>query len=194
MGNAGGTGTLTAATGTVTAIGQSITASDENGSNPEQLTGLIETDAAIRAGDSGGPLYGAGGTIVGMDTAASSSGPADAYAIPIVTAKQIAAQIEAGVDDATIHQGNPAFLGVSLQDGASGATVAGVVSGGAAGSAGITAGDVITSVGGTPVASATALGATLQDYAPGDRVTVSWTTPQGTTGSATVTLGTGPAD
>ena len=129
-----------------------------------------------------------------MDTAASSSGPADAYAIPIATAKEIAAQIESGVDAATIHQGNPAFLGVSLQDGASGAAVAGVLSGGAAEAAGITAGDVITSVDGTAIASTDDLSSTLAGYNPGDRVSVSWTDLQGVTDSATVTLGAGPAD
>jgi S1-C subfamily serine protease len=194
VGNAGGTGTLTAATGTVIALGQSITATDETGGDPEQLSGLIEIDAAIQAGDSGGPLYGANGTIIGMDTAASSNGPADAYAIPIATAKTIAAQIESGVDTATIHQGYPAFLGVSMQDGASGATVAGVLSGGAAESAGITAGDVITSIDGTTITSADDLSSTLSGDDPGDRVSVAWTSDAGSTDSATVTLGTGPAD
>jgi S1-C subfamily serine protease len=104
VGNAGGTGTLTAAPGTVTALDQSITATDESGSDPENLTGLIETDAGIAAGDSGGPLYDSAGEIVGMDTAASSS-PGDqtasqAYAIPIDDALNIADQIESGVQTA----------------------------------------------------------------------------------------------
>ena len=162
VGNAGGTGTLTAVTGTVTALDQSITATDETGANSEQLNGLIEIDAAVQAGDSGGPLYGDYGTIIGIDTAASSGGPADAYAIPIATAKAIAAQIESGVDDATIHQGYPAFLGVSMTDGADGATVAGVLSGGAAENAGLTAGDVITSVDSTAITSADDLSSTLK--------------------------------
>jgi S1-C subfamily serine protease len=129
VGNAGGSGTLSAATGTVTAVDQSITATDETGANSEQLTGLIEIDAAVQAGDSGGPLYGDNATIIGMDTAASSGGPSDAYAIPISTARTIAARIESGANDATIHQGYPAFLGVSMTDGAGGATVAEVLSG-----------------------------------------------------------------
>jgi S1-C subfamily serine protease len=194
VGNAGGTGTLTAATGTVTALDQSITASDETGADSEQLSGLIEIDAAIEAGDSGGPLYGDNGQIIGMDTAASSGGPADAYAIPIATARAIAAQIESGVDTATIHQGNPAFLGVSMADGAGGATVAGVLSGGAAESAGITAGDVITSIDGTSIASAADLSSAMAGYHPRERVTVTWTTAAGASDSATVPLGTGPAD
>ena len=194
VGNAGGTGTLTAATGTVTALDQSITASDANGGDAEQLSGLIETDAAIQAGDSGGPLYGDDGTIIGMDTAASSGGPADAYAIPIANAEAVATQIEAGVDDATIHQGLPAFLGVSLQDGTEGATVAGVLSGGAAENAGLTAGDVVTSIDGTAISSAGDVRSALAGYDPGDQVIVTWTTATGATGASTVILGTGPAD
>ena len=57
IGNAGGTGgTPSAAGGTVTALNQSITASDEGDGSSEQLTGLIETNADIQAGDSGGSL------------------------------------------------------------------------------------------------------------------------------------------
>jgi S1-C subfamily serine protease len=194
VGNAGGTGTLTAASGTITGLGRSITATDEGGGNPEQLTDLIETDAAIQAGDSGGPLYGSSGTVIGMDTAASSGGASQGYAIPIVKAEAIAKQIEAGVHNATIHQGLPAFLGVSVQDTADGAGIAGVLSGGPAEQAGIAAGDVVTGIDGTTIGSADDLSSTLQGYDPGDRVTVTWTTADGTSQSATVTLATGPAD
>jgi S1-C subfamily serine protease len=194
VGNAGGTGTLTAASGTVTALDQSITATDEGGGNPEQLTGLIETDAAIQAGDSGGPLYGSAGTIIGMDTAASSGGASQGYAIPIVKAEAIAKQIESGVDNATIHQGLPAFLGVSVQDTTGGAGIAGVLSGGPAEQAGLAAGDVVTGIDGTTIGSADDLSSTLQGYDPGDRVSVTWTTADGTSQTATVTLATGPAD
>jgi S1-C subfamily serine protease len=194
VGNAGGTGSLTAASGTITALDQAITASDDSGGNAEQLTGLIETDAGIQSGDSGGPLYGADGSVIGMDTAASSGGVVQGYAIPIATAEAIAAQIESGVDDATIHHGYPAFLGVSLQDGGAGATVAGVLSGGPAAGAGISGGDVLTSVGGHAVTSAASLSSVLARYQPGDRVTVTWTTATGVERSATITLAAGPAD
>ena len=75
LGNAGGAGgTPSVAAGTVTALNQSITASDEGGGSSEQLSGMIETNANIQPGDSGGPLVNAYGQIIGMDTAASSSG------------------------------------------------------------------------------------------------------------------------
>jgi S1-C subfamily serine protease len=194
VGNAGGAAGTSAAAGTVTALDQSITATDDSGQDAEQLTGLIEIAADVEAGDSGGPLYDADGEVTGMDTAASSSG-GQAYAIPIATALSVVERIEDGVDDGTVHQGYPAFLGVSVQDGASGgATVAGVVPGGPAEEAGLAAGDTITAVGGTTVTSAEDVSTALTDLDPGDRVTVTWTDTAGAAQSATATLATGPAD
>jgi S1-C subfamily serine protease len=196
VGNAGGTGgTPSAAAGTVVALGQSITATDESGANAEQLTGLIETDADVQAGDSGGPLFDSSGAVVGMDTAASSGGRVQGYAIPIASAVSIARQIEDGSDSATIHQGLPAFLGVSVSPSATGgAGIVGVVSGGPADRAGIAAGDVVTAVGGTTIGSADDLTTALAGEQPGQRVTVTWTGTDGASHSATVTLVAGPAD
>jgi S1-C subfamily serine protease len=198
VGNAGGSGgTPSAVSGTVTALDQSITATDETGSNSERLTGLIETDADVQAGDSGGPLYDtASGEIIGMDTAASTGGQVDGYAIPIDSALSIAEQITSGVDSATIHQGLPAFLGVSVSSaaGTNGAAIAGVVSGGPAESAGLAAGDVITAVGRTAIGSADDLTGVLAGHDPGDTVSVTWTDSAGTTHTAPITLASAPAD
>jgi S1-C subfamily serine protease len=174
-------------------LNQSITATDSTGSNAEQLSGLIATDAGVQPGDSGGPLYDSASAIVGMDTAASSGGAAQAYAIPISAAERIATQIEQGVTSATIHQGYPAFLGVSVGHGQGGVTVLAVVSDGPAASAGMTAGDVITAVGGQAVPSAADLSAALAGHSPGQQVSVTWADAMGGVHSATVTLGTGPA-
>ena len=123
LGNAGGKGgTPSVATGAVTALNQSITASDEgSGVNAEQLTGLIETNANIQPGDSGGALVNDHGEVIGMNTAASSgaqfqseSGQSavQAYAIPIDNAEAIAHQIENGQGSSTVHIGATAFLGI----------------------------------------------------------------------------------
>ncbi|MGW7681972.1 S1C family serine protease [Kribbella sp. NPDC054772] len=70
VGNAGGVGgTPSYAAGKVTALNQSITATDESGQDPENLTNLIGTDADIQAGDSGGPLVNASGKVIGVDVA-----------------------------------------------------------------------------------------------------------------------------
>jgi S1-C subfamily serine protease len=204
VGNANGVGgTPSSATGTVVATGQSLTASDESGANAETLTDMIEINAAVIAGDSGGPLYNSDGKIVGMDTAASSGrtfgGDAAvsstvAYAIPINRALSIATQIESGHETSTIHIGAPAFLGISSVDTVQGVVVAGVADGSPAARAGLSAGDVITSVGGTAVQSAEGVSSAIKSHSPGDRVTVTWTDTVGTSHSATVTLATGPAD
>ncbi len=200
VGNAGGRGgTPTAAKGSVVATGQTLTASDENGSNAETLTDMIEISAAVVSGDSGGPLYDSNGKVIGMDTAASSSfrfgsGTTIAYAIPIDKALSIADRIESGHETSTIHIGYPAFLGVSLQDSPGGAVVAAVGNGTPAASAGLQAGDVITSVDGKAITSANSLSSVIAAHDPGDRVKITWTDTAGQSHSATVTLATGPAD
>src|SRR5581483_3597233 len=128
---------------------------------------------------------------------AASSNPAvpEAYAIPIDKAVKIATEIEQGIDTSKIHIGLPAFLGVGIADSTvSGATVTTLLPGGPAASAGITSGSVITKVGSTPVTSATSLKAALAKYRPAQHAKITWTDPSGTSHSATVTLGTGPAD
>ena len=74
VGNASGGRQLLAAAGTITAEDQSITTSEGAGSGvaTEALTGLIETNAAVVPGYSGGPMYDAQGEVVGISTAASS--------------------------------------------------------------------------------------------------------------------------
>jgi S1-C subfamily serine protease len=197
VGNAGGTGTLSAATGTVTALQQSITTQPEGASASESLTGLIETNADVVAGDSGGPLEDSAGRVVGIDTAASS-GTADVtgYAIPIRTAVRIAAEITSGSTSSAITRGLPAFLGVEISSDAvaEGAGVAQVLNGTPAASAGLEAGDVITAVNGRTVGSASALTSLLHSYSPGTGVSVTYTDTTGSSHTVHVTLTAGPAD
>jgi S1-C subfamily serine protease len=148
LGNAGGKGgTPSVAAGTVTALNQSITASDEGSGNSEQLTGLIETNADIQPGDSGGSLVNAYGQVIGMDTAASSgtqmqsqsSQTAEqAFAIPINEATSIAKQIAAGTTSTNVHIGATGFLGIESQPASQGSGDSGGFggSGGSGGSSG----------------------------------------------------------
>ena len=220
IGNAGGTGgTPSVVTGSVTDTNQSITASDESGSDAEQLSGLIQTDAPIVAGDSGGPLVNTDSQVIGMDTAASSqnqfaSQSSVGFAIPINHALSIAKQIEAGQASAKIHIGETAFLGVELAPASSstsgngsgygsgygsgsgtatnGVTIQGVVSGSPADKAGMTAGDTVTAFAGKAVDSQKTLSSLTQAHHPGDRVSVTWTDASGSSHTATVTLVVGP--
>ncbi|HWG28352.1 S1C family serine protease [Actinospica sp.] len=216
IGNAGGTGgTPTSASGSVTALDQSITASDSLDGVNEQLSGLIEVNADVQAGDSGGSLVNSSGQVVGIDTAGSSSyslqqpngnsgssgsgtgSGGDGFAIPINTAISIAQQIEAGQSSSTVHVGETAFLGVMLSTASgrvsvSGAQIAEVVSGGAAAQAGLTAGDVITSLNGQSVSSASDLSTIVGSLKPGQSVSIGYTDTSGQSNTATVTLASGP--
>ena len=202
LGNAGGLGgTPAVATGYVTALQQSITASDASGANPQRLTGLIETDAAIRPGDSGGPLANTKGEVVGMDTAATINGGFGGatnrgYAIPIQRALSIAHEIEAGHGSSTVHIGTRGMIGVQVSalSTGGGATVEAVTSGSPAQRAGIRAGDTITAIDGQPVTSSDSLGKLVKAHAAGDRVTISWTGSDGSQHTASVTLVAGPPD
>jgi S1-C subfamily serine protease len=221
IGNAGGTGgTPSFAGGTVTALNQSITASDEGDGTSEQLTGLIETNADIQAGDSGGSLVNGSGQVIGMDTAASAGfsfqngngAGGQGYAIPINAALSIAKAIEAGNASTTVHVGATGFLGVEIEADSgqggqsnngfgfggntaptqSGATVAGVVTSSPAQEAGLAQGDVITRVNSTTVTSAEGVTDALETLHPGDKVTLTWTDTSGNSQSASVTLTSGP--
>ena len=205
VGNAGGTGTLTAAAGKVTGLDKSITATDESGAEAERLTGLIEVDAPIISGDSGGPLYNAQGQVIGIDTAASTNrqtnAASTAYAIRIDNALSVAKQIQTGVQTTTIHIGLPAFVGFSLQD-QNGAVIipepqgngSTIVPNSPADNAGIEPGATITAIGGKSVTSAAQIKTILAARNPGDRVSISWTDAGGGSHTKTVTLTTGPAD
>ncbi len=200
IGNAGGAGgTPSAVTGTVQALDQSIRATDEFGGSPENLTGLIATDAPIQPGDSGGPLVDVHAKVIGIDTAATAGfvfnqGTTYGFAIPIDKAMSIVKQIEAGHPSSTVHLGATGFLGVEVTDGAAnGALVVGVVNGSPAAKLGLQPGDVITSAGGQVVSSAESLTSVLQQHHPGDRVDIVWTDNAGTQHHGTATLTTGPA-
>jgi len=204
IGNAGGRmGAPSVVAGSVTGLDKSITAQDAADGTSERLTGLIETDANIEAGDSGGALVNADGKVIGVITAGSVSGrgqttATDGYAVPMATARAIGEQIIAGKSSSTVHIGGSAFLGVSI-DGSGlgslagpGVPIADVTDGTAAARAGITAGSSITAVGGQTIRTPDALHAALAKRHPGDRVSVSWTDTSGAKHTVTVTLGEGP--
>jgi S1-C subfamily serine protease len=120
LGNAEGQNAIKTAAGHVTGLNETITASDEAGSTTsEMLHGMIQVNADIVPGDSGGPLSGSGG-VIGMDTAGNNGGyqeQAVGFAIPINTALSVARQIAAGRASSTITIGYPPFLGIFIGSG-----------------------------------------------------------------------------
>ncbi len=200
VGNAGGTGgTPTVTSGKVTALGQPLTASDSFNGTSETLSGMLETDATLISGDSGGALTTANGSVVGMDTAASSTNPtastgSQGYAIPIQTALGLAREISNGDASVTIHIGPTALLGVEIsgtQSSTDGAVVSSVASGTPAARAGITAGSRVTSVGGLTVSTSASLRLVMARLSPATPATVTWVDTSGKTHSAKVTLAAG---
>jgi S1-C subfamily serine protease len=204
IGNAGGVGgTPSIAAGHVTALGQSITALDDVNGSSENLTGLIQTDAAIQPGDSGGPLVNARGLVIGMDTAASSGmrfqsqGATAGFAIPISRALSIATQIEGGNASGNVHVGPTAFLGVDIEtpNGTStpGVEIKSVLHGFPAASAGLETGDVITAIDGVAVSTPSELTHQMQRFHPGQTVPLSWTDTSGQSHTQQITLASGPS-
>jgi len=219
IGNAGGAGgTPSYAPGSVVAVDQSITAGDEeNPTGAEALTGMIEINANIQSGDSGGALVNSTGEVIGMDTAASSvnenpefdsaNSSTQGFAIPIGTALSIATSIEQGLSSSTVHIGATAFLGIEIAatsvspyggygngspSTSTGVTVAGTVANGPAANAGLKAGDVIVSINGTSVASLTSIENILQLLKPGDTIHVAYTNVNGAPATLNLRLGSGP--
>ncbi|TDC88374.1 PDZ domain-containing protein [Actinomadura sp. 7K507] len=205
VGNAGGKGGKPrVVTGKVTALEQAVTARDDSNGTTERLTGLIETNAPIKPGDSGGPLLNTDGKVIGINTAASADlstdGPKErkdhrGYAIPSDRALAIARQIQRGEASTTVHIGRTAMLGVKVRSNrnTSGALVAEVVPGTPAETAGIPVGAAIITFAGRAVDSADSLTTLMLAHHPGDVVQVQWTTAQGARMSANVRLAEGPS-
>ncbi|MGC8628443.1 MAG: S1C family serine protease [Acidimicrobiales bacterium] len=220
IGNALGLGGAPTVTeGIISAVGRTITAADETGSNEEVLHGLLQTDAPIAPGNSGGPLVSNSGQVIGMDTAAASAGNVGAslgFAIPSNTVRTIAGEITSHRNLPDIVYGRQAFLGVEIIDssevggfgigfsfglgpiattpnGTPGVVVAAVDPGSPAAKAGIQSGDVITAAGGKATPTTTALGAIIKTYKPGQVMKLTVSTQTGTE-TLSVRLGQAPID
>jgi len=124
LGNAEGHGGAKPAQGIINALDRSIQASDEGSNSTENLKHMLQTNAKIEQGDSGGALANNAGQVIGMITAAntgtpgtsssSGSGGSLGFAIPINSALAIARQIASRQPSATVHIGLPGFLGVQV--------------------------------------------------------------------------------
>jgi S1-C subfamily serine protease len=210
FGNAlGQGGTPRESQGSIVALDQSLTASAGNTS--EQLTGMVQIDASIAPGDSGGPIVNSAGQVVGMITAGQSQGRVSTatnigFAIPTNTALTVVNQIRSGEASSEVILGQVGYLGVQVSDlnasiaarlglsSTSGALVTGVVAGSPAASAGIGRYSVITAAAGTTVDSSATLGSALHAHKPGEQVSVTWIDSGGSSHTASVSLTTGPAN
>jgi S1-C subfamily serine protease len=176
----GGTASVTA--GTVSALGRSITATSETGADAEHLRDMIETDAPIAPGSSGGPLVDARGLVIGMNTAAASAtgviATPLAFALPIDEVLAIARRIEAGRAGGGIVLGRHAYLGIegsTFQLAGSRRTAVSIIQvepGTPAAHAGLEPGDVIVGFDGEQVTSMSGLARMIESHRPGDQVVI----------------------
>src|SRR5262245_19966763 len=176
--------TMTA--GIVSAVNRTITAP-----NNFSITGSIQTDAAINHGNSGGPLIDvATNTVIGINDQILNAGDTNdnagvGFAVPIDASKAVATTLIAG---GTVEH---AYLGVTVAPNGA-AKIACVVNNGPADSAGLKAGDVITSLDGKTVGDYNSLTAAVGATKPGEKVTVT-VTNKGATRSVSVTMASRPA-
>ena len=201
IGNAGGQGfpsTVTA--GAVTALGRTIVASNDSGGS-ETLTGMIQMDALIEPGNSGGPLVDSSGEVVGMDTAAASADGATpiGFALPINRVRADRRRDRAWKGWA----GNRHRLrglswasqgeAVSISTGATtGVGLEYVDPGSPADLAGLEAGDIIVAFDGHATSSLDELASLIHKLRPGDRAQVTFASFSGSTQTVTVILAAAP--
>ena len=88
IGNALGQFSNTVSVGIVSGLQRTISASDQGGGFSETLEGIIQTDAAINSGNSGGPLLNLKGEVIGINTAMAQGAENIGFAIPINIAKR----------------------------------------------------------------------------------------------------------
>ena len=157
--------------GIVSALNRTIANSDG------ALDGLIQTDAAISSGNSGGPLLNSRGEVIGINTAVFQSSFNTAannvgFAISVGEALPVIETLRGLADGETRVEG---YLGVGLEDrtdGGRGAVITDVGPGSPASRAGIEAGDIVVDVDGTPIDGQGALIAAIRDRSPGDTVAI----------------------
>ena len=180
-----GTYTSTVTTGIISATGRTVRVSAE-----DQLTNLIQTDAAINPGNSGGPLLDAAGTVIGINTAVERDSTGIGFAIPIDIARPIMQQALAGQalarpyvgiryvavdakvkadEDLAVDYG--ALIGPAT--GSDGESLPAITEGSPAEAAGLQDGDLILSIEGQKIDAEHPLDAVLTSFAPGQTVKVS---------------------
>lgn len=188
IGNALGEFQNSVTVGVLSGKERTLEATDESGTSAETLEGLLQTDAAINEGNSGGPLVNIKGQVIGINTATASKTEAEGigFAIPINSLKSAIESIKKtgkivrpylGVRYVSLDQKIAAVQGISTD---SGALVAGdssqnlpaVISGSPAEKAGIKAGDVILKINGEEITEGKSLTRLLNEHQPNEEITL----------------------
>lgn len=200
IGNALGEYQNTVTSGIISGTGRSVTASDGTGYNVETLTDMIQTDAAINSGNSGGPLVNAAGEVIGINTATSTSAENMGFAIPISSVKGMLNQlIETGkaerayigvysvqiTPEIAKAYNLPVSTGEYLY---SSSSYSAIVKDSPAAKAGLRDKDIVTAVNGVKIGTSGTLSDLIGEYKPGDTVQLT-VVREGNETAINVTLG-----
>lgn len=183
IGNALGQFQNTITSGIISGTGRSITATGSDYSSSENLTDMIQTDAAINSGNSGGPLVNAAGEVIGINTATSSDADGIGFAIPISSVKgmlkniinnNVADRAYIGVyyvnvtpDVATTYN-LPVTSGAYLY--ANSSQNSAIIKDDPGDKAGLKDKDIITKINGVSVGEAGSVSTLIGEYVPGDTI------------------------
>ncbi|WP_374199934.1 S1C family serine protease [Kitasatospora sp. SUK 42] len=185
--------------GIVSATARTVSEPKGVGSPGATIGNMVQTSAAINPGNSGGALVNLDSQVIGINTLAATepqtngaAAPGIGFAIPASTITNITDQL---IKQGKVTNSGRAALGITARTSfnqqfqPSGAVIVAVSPGGAAASAGLQPGDVITKIGDTPVDSLNALTTALASLTPGSKVSVGYVR-DGNAQTAEVTLGT----
>jgi serine protease Do len=184
IGNALGRFENTVTAGVISAKDRSIEASDASNGSSESISNLLQTDAAINSGNSGGPLVNLKGQVVGINTAVASGAQSIGFAIPINQAKSAIDSIKAtgkivrpylGVRylpitaDIAKSASLPVDYGALIKGGNS-ITQLAVIPGSPADKAGLVENDIILEINGEKIDQNNSLLKLIQQYKVGDEI------------------------
>jgi serine protease Do len=187
IGNALGEFQNTVTTGVLSAKERNITASNGTGTSQESLEGLLQTDAAINSGNSGGPLLNLEGQVVGVNVAVAQQAQNIGFAIPSTIARSAMESIKRtgkivrpylGVRYVSLNPDISKNNNISVDYGAyiysNSVGQPAVVAGGPADQAKILQGDIIIAVNGEKIDSTHSLTRLLQKYQPNDEIELTY--------------------